>query len=292
MTKKKRLLSSIFLLIGILVIFIFIKIVFFPTLRQRLMSHEDFSEARNDLSGTRVAIYFGNGMDAHSTLAIGRAVQWMGCREVELVNADSIKSGSLNQFDVLACPGGESRPDPWGELGSEGKSKIQEFIREGGGYLGICLGALFASDYCDSWGTRLGEDEKYLDLFPGAAHCGQEEIASQGGWPLMTWLEISDHTHSITAFLPEQIKIVYYPNGPYLKPYEDADVTIIATYKITGNPAMVAFEYGKGRVFLSGPHPEIEVDSDRDGSNRFNNLSDEGSEWPLLLAAMKWLTAR
>jgi len=55
---------------------------------------------------------------------------------------------------------------------------------------------------------------------------------------------------------------------------------------------MVAFEYGKGRVFLSGPHPEIEVDSDRDGSNKFNTLSDEGSEWPLLLAVMKWLNAR
>jgi glutamine amidotransferase-like uncharacterized protein len=55
---------------------------------------------------------------------------------------------------------------------------------------------------------------------------------------------------------------------------------------------MVAFEYGAGRVFLSGPHPEIEVDSDRDGSSKFDELSDEGSEWPLLLAATKWLTAR
>lgn len=61
---------------------------------------------------------------------------------------------------------------------------------------------------------------------------------------------------------------------------------------MTGNPAMVAFEYGKGRVFLCGPHPEIEVDSDRDGSKRFDKLSDEGSEWPFLLAVMKWLTVR
>jgi hypothetical protein len=45
-------------------------------------------------------------------------------------------------------------------------------------------------------------------------------------------------------------------------------------------------------VFLSGPHPEIEVDSDRNGSSRFDHLSDEGSEWPLLLAVMKRITAR
>jgi len=291
MTKKKSLVLGIFFLAGILVILVFIKIVCFPTLCQRLKSLEDFSERRNDLSGIQVAIYFGSGMDSHSALAMGRAFQWMGC-QVEVVDASSIKKGSLDPFDVLACPGGETRPNPWEELGLEGKSKIHEFIKDGGGYIGICLGALYASDYCDSWGTRLGVDELYLDLFPGVAYCGQEEIAPPGGWPLMTWLKISNRTHPITELLPERIKIVYYPNGPYLEPYNDTNVTIIATYEITGNPAMVAFEYGKGRVFLSGTHPEIEVDSDRDSSRRFHELSDEGSEWPLLLEVMKWLTAR
>lgn len=290
MVKKKRLLLGIFFLAGILVIFIFIKNVCFPTLAQRLKSRGDLGERQDDLSGIRVAIYFSRGMDANSALAAGRAFQWMGCSGVEVVNADSIKSGSLNSFDVLACPGGESQPDPWGELGLEGKLRIQEFIRGGGGYIGICFGALYASDYCDYWSTRIGVDELYLDLFPGVAYCGQKEIAPQGSWPLMTRLKISDHTHPITASLPDRIKIVYYPNGPYLRPDEDSNVTIVATYEITGNPAMVAFEYGKGRVFLSGPHPEIEVDSNRDGSDRFNELSDEGSEWPLLLAVMMWLT--
>jgi glutamine amidotransferase-like uncharacterized protein len=108
----------------------------------------------------------------------------------------------------------------------------------------------------------------------------------------MTWLNISDPDNPITASQSERIKIVYYLSSPYLLPYNDTNVTVIATYEITGNPAMVAFEYGNGRVFLSGPHPEIEVDSDRDGSRRFHELSDEGSEWPLLLEIMKWLTSR
>lgn len=291
MAMKKKQCLGILVTAGILMILVFIKISFFPTLRQRLKSRENLSEIRNDLSGIRVAIYFGHGMDSHSALALGRAFQWMGC-DVEIVDADSIYSECLKNFDVLACPGGKSQPNPWKELGMEGKSKIHEFLRDGGGYVGVCLGALYASDYCDSWGTRLAQDELYLDLFPGVAYCGQEEIAPQGGWPLMTWLNIPNHTHPITASLPDRINIVYYPNGPYLKPYDDMNVTVIATYEITGNPAMVAFEYGNGRVFLSGPHPEIEVDSDRDGSRRFNMLSDEGSEWPLFLEVMKWLTAR
>lgn len=288
---KKKQFLGILIIAGILIALIFIKIAWFPTLRQRLKSRENLSEIRNDLSGIRVALYFGYGMDSHSALALGRAFQWMGC-DVDIVDADSIKSEGLKNFDVLAFPGGLSQPDPWKELGLEGKSKIQGFLREGGGYVGVCLGALYASDYCDYWGTRVAEDTLYLDLFPGVAYCGQKEIAPQGGWPLMTWLNIPNHTHPITSSLPERIKIVYYPNGPFLKPYDDTNITIIATYAITGNPAMVAYEYGNGRVFLSGPHPEIEVDSDRDGSPRFNGLSDEGSEWPLLLEVMKWLTAR
>jgi|GEM_PF-1416038 len=268
-----------------------IKITYFSTLRQRLMSRKNLTEIKDDLSGIRVAIYFGHGMDAHSALAIGRAFQWMGCN-VEIVNADGIKSNCLNHFNVLAFPGGESNPDPWEELGLDGKSKIQRFIRDGGGYIGICLGALFASDNCYFWGNKLGIDELYLDLFPGVAYCGQEKISPKGSWPLMTYLKISSDTHPITDSLPNRIKIVFYPNSPYLKPYKDKNIKIVATFEITENPAMVAFEYGKGRVFLSGPHPEIEVDSDRDGSNKFNKLSDEGSEWPLLLAVMKWLTAR
>ncbi len=267
-----------------------IKNEYFPTLSQRLMSRKNLTEIREDLDGIRVAIYFGHGMDGHSTLAMGRSFQWMGCN-VEIVHADSIKNGCLNHFDVLAFPGGESNPNPWEELGLDGKLKIQSFIKDGGGYIGICLGALFASDSCDFWGTKLGADELYLDIFPGVAYCGQQEIAPKGSWPIMTDLKISNHTHPITDSLPNRIKIVFYPNSPYLQPYEHKNVTIVATFEITGNPAMVAFEYGKGRVFLSGPHPEIEVDSDRDGSNKFNNLSDEGSEWPLLLEVTKWLTA-
>jgi glutamine amidotransferase-like uncharacterized protein len=290
MAMKTKLLG-IFLLTGLLVIAVFVKTACFPTLRQSLMSRDDPTETQDHLSGIRVAIYFGYGIDRHSALAMERAFQWMGCH-VEVVNADDIKNDRLDDFDVLACPGGESRPDPWGELGLEGKVKIQEFIRGGGGYIGICLGALYASDYGVFWGNRLGEDELYLDLFPGVAFCGQEEIAPQGVWPLMTWLNISDHTHPIADSLPERMKIVYYPSSPYLQPYDNANVTIIATYEITENPAMVAFDYGNGKVFLSGPHPEIEVDSDRDGSNAFQELSDEGSEWPLLLEVMKWLTAR
>jgi glutamine amidotransferase-like uncharacterized protein len=91
--------------------------------------------------------------------------------------------------------------------------------------------------------------------------------------------------------IPTEIVSVTYPSGPYFTPDPMADVTIVSTFAASGEPAMVLFEYGRGRVFLSGPHPEIEVDSDRDGSSRFDELDDQGSEWPLLLEVTRWLTA-
>jgi hypothetical protein len=182
-------------------------------------------------------------------------------------------------------------PDPWNDLGATGKSIVQRFIRDGGGYIGTCLGAVFATDKADFWGVPLGVDEFFLDLYSGVAHCGQEDIAPQGSWPLMTDVVVADRAHPVSEALPPRMRVVMYPNGPYLQPYPDTRATIIATYDLTGNPAMVAFEYGDGRVFLSGPHPEIEVDSDRDGSAAFGDLADEGSEWPLLLAVMRWIVA-
>jgi glutamine amidotransferase-like uncharacterized protein len=263
----------------------------FPTLAERLRSPGGLTEIRNDLDATRVAIYFGRGMDGHSAFALGRALQWMGC-EVEVVDGDGIRRGLLGEFDVVAIPGGETDPDPWNDLGSDGKAKVQQFVRSGGGYVGICLGALFAASSGDFWGAEVGEPDLYLDLFPGVARCGQNRVAPKGSWPLMTDLAVPDRSHPIASALPERMKAVTYPNGPYFQPHEGSEVSVVATFAATGNPAMVAFEYGGGRVFLSGPHPEIEVDSERDGSSRFDELSDEGSEWPLLLAAMKWLTAR
>ena len=84
---KKKQWLGILVIAGILMVLIFIKIAYFPTLRQRLKSRENLSEIRNDLSGIRVAIYFGHGMDSHSAIALGRAFQWMGC-DVEIVDAE------------------------------------------------------------------------------------------------------------------------------------------------------------------------------------------------------------
>lgn len=102
-------------------------------------------QAGNELYGTRVALYGGGGAWHDGTVALEKMFEWANCT-VTIVNGENIRSGCLDSFNILAFPGGDY-PAYWGELGPEGKSKIQEFISDGGGYLGMCAGAYVACDY-------------------------------------------------------------------------------------------------------------------------------------------------
>ena len=85
---------------------------------------------------------------------------------------------------------------------------------------------------------------------------------------------------------------MYYQGGCYLVPDEGNTLTILGTYNATGEAAIAVCEYGQGRVFISGPHPEVEEDDDRDGIQFYEPEDgpwDPESDWPLLSAAIKWL---
>ena len=63
----------------------------------------------------------------------------------------------------------------------------------------------------------------------------------------------------------------------------------LAEYNLVDKIAITANIYGDGRVFLISPHPEVEEDTNRDGSEPFSEYEDEGSDWPLLYNAIEWL---
>jgi len=73
-----------------------------------------------------------------------------------------------------------------------------------------------------------------------------------------------------------------------LLPFSDANLTILGRYDIGGKPSIVAFEFGDGRVFLIGAHPEYEEDSDRDSISSCDTLDDWGSDWELMKKATLW----
>lgn len=229
-----------------------------------------------------VAVYNGPGVWAYGKIAIVNMFKWMNA-SVTLVYPDDIKNGRLINFDLLVMPGGNA--DPYNHyLGADGASKIRDFVGNGGAYVGICAGGYYACDYIIWEGIRY---EYNLDLFPGYGVGPLESIP----YPTynMTKIEIVNRAHPITAHLQEYEWILYYGGAEYFA-YEGANVTVLGKYTVNGkNSAIVAFEYGLGRVFLIGPHPEIEEDDLRDGVTWGDWLDDYGSDWPLMYEAFKWL---
>ncbi len=247
----------------------------------------------------RVAVYNGSGAGRDTLLAQVKMYEWMGCA-VTTITGQDILDGCLDNFDLLSYPGGHY-PAYW-EIGQEGKRKIRDFVHSGGGYLGICAGAWWACDYM-VWMDdpnypppeyHVEGNESNLDFFPGVARGPIEEITPFGTGK-MTGITFVNRTHPITNSIPEHLTVLYW-GGPHLLPYDGANVSVLATFDVTGTPAIVALEYGKGRVFLCSPHGEIEEDSDRDGMPLSfyikEDFTDPESDWPLFLEAVKWLTLR
>jgi glutamine amidotransferase-like uncharacterized protein len=239
---------------------------------------------RIDLSGVRVAVYFGDQSSSQSSRnALTFMFQWMNA-STDLLYASDIIDGELSNYDMVVIPGG------WAvtynsELGTTGITEIRQFVREGGAFFGVCAGAYFACDKI-TW-----EETTYdysLDLFDGTGVGPIEEIAS---WPNYDMCEISvNHSLDIIDFSGEPFthSVMYY-GGPYFESESQDGVHTLATFSVNGKSAMIAFEYNSGRVFLSGPHPEWEEDSQRDNSIWENEFDDQGSEWDMMMKVSLWL---
>jgi glutamine amidotransferase-like uncharacterized protein len=204
---------------------------------------------------------------------------------VELIDANDINGGLLSGFRIVCFPGGNMYQYAQ-DITESGKDKIRLFIKNGGGYLGICGGAYFAGERVFWQGAQLPMSP--LSIFPGIT---QGPIDSIAPYPdcVMCKLNITAPDHPITQTEPDAAWILYC-FGPKLLPDDGADVDVLGIYEIGQEPAMIAFQYGNGRVFIIGTHPEFEEDAERDGVTFADDLDDRGSDWDLMRKAILWCT--
>ncbi|MBI4332771.1 MAG: hypothetical protein HY673_16000 [Chloroflexi bacterium] len=234
------------------------------------------------LRGATVAVYNGRGAWAESVVAFERFLDWKGISWEE-VRARDINSNDLRPlYRALFMPGGYAAEYNKGFNG-RGLQNIRDFVAGGGGYIGACAGAYFASNYNVSEGMTY---DYPLDLFKGYVMGANDEIAPGDLW-VMALLRMNKE-NIINTYEPSTGFMLYY-GGPTFYPDPDQPVDILATYDVSGEPAAVNFRYGEGRVVLLGTHPEIEED-DSGVPNIFQpGFNDYGSDWPFLWAAMDWL---
>ena len=230
----------------------------------------------------RVAVYSGDGAYFRSIKAAIQMFLWMGA-EPQRIMPREIIDGKLKSFDILYMTGGWAVPYIR-DLKNGGTEKIREFVRCGGAYIGTCAGAFFAADHIYWEGKRY---EYPLDLFPGSARGPIPELAPWPGFKLCR-INLSRTPHAITKGEPDSMMSLYY-GAPWFEIPPGFKADVLAYYDINNQPAMLAYEFGQGRVFLTGVHTEFEEGSDRDNVLWDNTMHDPESEWPLMRNAVRWL---
>jgi glutamine amidotransferase-like uncharacterized protein len=230
-----------------------------------------------------IAVYNGGTQSQSSKTALKLMFDWMNA-STEIVYQGDIDSEYLESFDMIVIPGGWA-PSYIEDLGTDGIRAIREFVEDGGAFFGVCAGAYFACDII-IWE---GHTTQYpLDLVNSTGIGPIDEIAL---WPNYDMCVIELNHDSVSVDLsgePLNHTVMYY-GGPYFEFLDEEQIDVLATFSINDKPAMVTCEYGNGRVFLSGPHPEWEEDSQRDNCIWDNELEDYGSEWNMMLKVSRWL---
>lgn len=236
--------------------------------------------------------------------AIESMLTWAGLTYEEITYND-LNNSTQNFSDlykVMIFPGGYAYYyNYW--ISEAGKTRIRNFVSNGGGYLGICAGAYFASDkvtwngltYDDSFMTNAyDESTGYdLDLLSGTAIGPLDGIANYAADQYnMSTFNFSGSNDVLSGYksTPYPEDILYY-GGPYFSIGSGPNVQTLATYEYNGQPGIVATTYQSGKVVLFGPHPEIEEDSSRDGTSFGKSLDDNDSDWRLLRYVLSYLGA-
>jgi glutamine amidotransferase-like uncharacterized protein len=186
---------------------------------------------------SKIALFAGSG--AVLAKDVGVALEELDI-QYEKINENIIKEGRLQDFEILIIPGGYTETIIEA-LGGESFEKIREFVRRGGKYIGICAGAYLAPKIVK---LRFGRNEPGLDII-------NVENKREAGIGLKE-IEILNENHPLAKGYRGKIKI-WYQNGPFMK--AGTKVEVIAKYN-EDFAAIVASNYGKGKVILFSPHPE------------------------------------
>ncbi len=198
------------------------------------------------LKELKIAIYNGpktwfSGLEALKLYLKSRNISY------EIINSTTIKDGGLKNFNVLIVPGGWAY-SYWLDLGEKGNNEIRAFVKNGGGYLGICAGAFYASQAI-IWESGIYHYSlKIIDAVAEGPKKGYP-------WPTQAYITINVTRYGRSLGLNATYRVLYYGGPEFL--YLGKNITVLAVYSDDRMPAIVLSSYGKGRVALTGVHLEI-----------------------------------
>lgn len=226
---------------------------------------EELSAERADIaknSVPRIAIYAGAAIGypywayyAHALLSIG-----LGFVALE---ADQIASGALDNFDLLVMPGGFAT---WGLDRAEGidgvDSAIQQFIANGGRYIGSCGGAFYMSEGRPGWQNAIDATPKFTQeyLLTGTAMLSisiEHPVLAKGLGELVEMPYYHGPIYSNAERRAEtagRFENYISPNGLFIDNPLSLD---LFNQEMKRTPAIFMAAMGEGKILTYSPHPEM-----------------------------------
>ncbi len=218
------------------------------------------------LDVTRVAIFDDHG--ANETKVLNVIDDRPGFFVSHIGPAD-LRPTVLTQIDVLLFPGG-SGSKQGKAIGEERRRHVRQYVRDGGGVVGICAGAFLCTSHYD-WS---------LNLMNAAVFNKTVEIPGKGRKSMWyrgpaTNIDVDVTQDGEAALGIRGLHSISYHNGPILSPGDDPSVpayTPLAYFRtengvydpqkntMVGAPAVVESLYGGGRVLAISPHFESTPD--------------------------------
>lgn len=205
-----------------------------------------------DLSAYTIGVYIDAGAERACYSAAINMFRWMGF-SIRAITAADVNEGAIGDLAAVYFPGGSS-PPYIRRITPEGKAGLVAAVERGAVFIGTCAGAMFAAE------VQVWDGERYTDgqlgVFRGEAVGPAPEVCGPGGGVCVAEL-VTNGEHPVAQGAPAVFTATYY-NSPFLRADPDAETHILATYRATGEPAIVAQRRGLGWVLLTGPHPEWE----------------------------------
>jgi glutamine amidotransferase-like uncharacterized protein len=175
-----------------------------------------------------------------------------------VLSPQQIREGVLGQYDVVILPGGSGSAQSR-HLEESGLEAIREFVRGGGGYVGICAGAYLATTHYD-WSLGIINAE-VLDRDDGRWARGSGTVT----------LSLTESGQRALGH-DQSEGDVFYRNGPLYGKGGRTDLPefeTLATFataiaqnnntrpeSMLGTVAIARSFFGAGRVVAISPHPE------------------------------------
>lgn len=149
----------------------------------------------------------------------------------------TLNAATLAQIQVYVQPGGSDDIDETLNALSTSQIKaLQQFVRQGGSYLGICAGAYLAGRYSDKQRKK-----------PAFALIGIDEVDAEIA---------SAQANLLPVNWQGQTRWLYNQSGPHLGSIAPAGAEVLGRYQRSGRIAGLISYYGQGKVMLLGPHLE------------------------------------